>query len=45
MTPAALLADPEGLEAMVIVARERGREANRIDLLDRLNAGERGWHG
>jgi hypothetical protein len=42
MMPAALLADPEGLEAMLAVAREAGRAAKRDELAQRLAAGERG---
>lgn len=42
MTPAALLADPEGLEVMLVVAGERSREAKRAQMLERLHAGESG---
>ena len=45
MTPAALLADPEGLEVMVAVALERERARHQQDLAARFAAGERGIGG
>jgi hypothetical protein len=45
MSPAALLADPEGLEVIMAVVADRQREADRGDLAQRLAAGERGLRG
>jgi hypothetical protein len=42
MTPAQLLADPEGTEVMITILEERAREARRRALAERLHAGERG---
>lgn len=39
MTPAQLLADPEGTEAMLEILEERARAAHRQQLRDRLHAG------
>lgn len=42
MTPAQLLADPEGLEVMLAVARDKDRAARRAELAQRFGAGDRG---